>query len=129
MLRLPLRLSLILKRQIRKEPLVQLCGVHAAPLPVFFPVRQHPLPEYDLLPFRFVVAVERFKRFGCGGGRSIRRGRQLRSLAGVMFFLRRTGQAFKKEKIFFPVAVVYHAFCRECSGLCLMLYRANRPAC
>ena len=77
----------ILKRQIRKEPLVQLCGVHAAPLPVFFPVRQHPLPEYDLLPFRFGVAVERFKRFGCGGGRSIRRGRQLRSLAGVVFFL------------------------------------------
>ena len=77
----------IFKRQVCKEPFVQLRGAHAAPLAVFLPLRQHPLPEHDLLALRLGVAVERLKRFGCGGGRSIRRGRQLRSLAGVVFFL------------------------------------------
>ena len=100
----------ILKRQIRKEPLVQLCGVHAAPLPVFFPVRQHPLPEYDLLPFRFGVAVERFKHFGCGGGQSIRRGRQLRSLAGVVFFLYILRLSHQLKSVLRAILGVYYRY-------------------
>ena len=58
----------IFKRQVRKEPFVQLRGVHAAPLAVFLPLRQHPLPEHDFLALRLGVAVERFCGFVRGLG-------------------------------------------------------------